>query len=303
VDAISDDGRHALTVIAFVGSVFSPYYRRALRRNPRTDAADHCALNVCLYSPGANRWTMTERGERHVQRSTDRFVLGPSALHWQGDSLQIDIRERGMPMPWPVVGRVTVHAPHRTQFAAALDDAGRHRWRPLAPSARIEVQMTQPRLAWQGHAYLDSNEGDEPIEQGFTRWDWLRATSADGRTTVIYDTVPRQGAEHLIARQFAPDGSSCAMPVPARQALPPTRIWRINRQLRAEMTEGRAPFVARTLEDTPFYARSLIGVPASPQGPQRGRNRLDIVHETLDAKRLARTSVQWMLPFRMPRRS
>ena len=26
VDALSDDGRHGLTIIAFVGSVFSPYY-------------------------------------------------------------------------------------------------------------------------------------------------------------------------------------------------------------------------------------------------------------------------------------
>ena len=25
VDAISDDGRHGLTIIAFIGSVFSPY--------------------------------------------------------------------------------------------------------------------------------------------------------------------------------------------------------------------------------------------------------------------------------------
>ena len=34
VDALSDDGRHGLTIIAFVGSVFSPYYalRAAARR-------------------------------------------------------------------------------------------------------------------------------------------------------------------------------------------------------------------------------------------------------------------------------
>ena len=32
VDALSDDGRHGLTVIAFIGSVFSPYYAWARRR-------------------------------------------------------------------------------------------------------------------------------------------------------------------------------------------------------------------------------------------------------------------------------
>ena len=32
VDALSDDGRHGLTLIAFIGSVFSPYYALARRR-------------------------------------------------------------------------------------------------------------------------------------------------------------------------------------------------------------------------------------------------------------------------------
>ena len=32
VDALSDDGRHGLTIIAFIGSVFSPYYACARRR-------------------------------------------------------------------------------------------------------------------------------------------------------------------------------------------------------------------------------------------------------------------------------
>ena len=36
-----------LTLIAFVGSVFSPYYRRAWKRRQRAVADEHCALNVC----------------------------------------------------------------------------------------------------------------------------------------------------------------------------------------------------------------------------------------------------------------
>ena len=34
LDAFSNDGRHGLTVIAFIGSVFSPFYFRARRANP-----------------------------------------------------------------------------------------------------------------------------------------------------------------------------------------------------------------------------------------------------------------------------
>ena len=54
--------------------------------------------------------------------------------------------------------------------------------------------------------------------------------------------------------------------------------------------------VLRTLEDTPFYARTLIEM-------QGGHGRLvPAVHETLDVPRLVSPLVQAMLPFRMPRR-
>ncbi|MBL8330363.1 MAG: carotenoid 1,2-hydratase [Rubrivivax sp.] len=298
MDAVSEDGRHALTLIAFIGSVFSPYYRRAFRRDAQTDPADHCALNVCLYSPGARRWTMTERGRRHVHRDETHLEIGPSALHWQGDELSIRIQERSLPFGQRVQGHIRLQAPVLTRYAAALDAAGRHRWRPLAPTAQLVVELDQPRLQWRGRAYLDSNEGDEPIDQGFERWDWVRATARDGRTTVIYDTTPRHGPGCVLAHQFAPDGSDSELEAPPPLPLGATRWWRVQRQLRAAPSaEGQQALVRQTLEDTPFYARSLIHLPSHHSQP------MDVVHETLDAQRLRQPLVQWMLPFRMPRRS
>src|SRR6056297_1090452 len=56
VDAISDDGKQAITMIIFVGSVFSPYYAKA-RRKALTPAENHCAFNTILYGPaGKKRW-------------------------------------------------------------------------------------------------------------------------------------------------------------------------------------------------------------------------------------------------------
>jgi hypothetical protein len=49
VDGLSDCGRYGLSVIAFVGSVFSPYYHWAGRRDPD----DHVCINVALYRPAA----------------------------------------------------------------------------------------------------------------------------------------------------------------------------------------------------------------------------------------------------------
>jgi carotenoid 1,2-hydratase len=51
---LSDDGRHGLTLIAFVGSVFSPYYAWARRRG-EAPALNHCSINVALYGP-LGRW-------------------------------------------------------------------------------------------------------------------------------------------------------------------------------------------------------------------------------------------------------
>ncbi|MCX7894268.1 MAG: hypothetical protein N2544_18135, partial [Burkholderiales bacterium] len=62
VDALSDDARLGLTLIAFVGSVFSPYYAWAQRRRGAPALAEqHCALNLATYGAGPRRWTMTER--------------------------------------------------------------------------------------------------------------------------------------------------------------------------------------------------------------------------------------------------
>jgi carotenoid 1,2-hydratase len=258
------------------------------------DAQQHCAINVCVYSPGAGRWAMTERGSAHLQRSAREFVLGPSRLAWDGNTLQAEVDERCAPLPRRVRGRIVVRPEGLSRFAAALDAPGRHRWGPIAPCARIEVDLPQPGVRWSGQAYVDSNEGDEPIEDGFVRWDWLRASLPDGRCAVLYDAQPRQGAPTAIGACLAPDGSVQALAPGPRQRLAPTPLWRIDRRLPLPEGEARAARVERTLEDTPFYARSLLQLPW-------GGASVAAVHETLDVQRLTTRAVQAMLPFRMPR--
>ena len=51
VDALSDDGQHGLTLIGFIGSVFSPYYAWARGASGLAEAENHVALNVALYGP------------------------------------------------------------------------------------------------------------------------------------------------------------------------------------------------------------------------------------------------------------
>ena len=278
-----------------MGSVFSPYYAGALRRAPAgtVHAEDHCSINVALYGAAGHRWAMTERSARHVHRQAREFIVGPSRLQWTGGELVIDIDEREAPWPRRLRGRVCVRPSALSSYVAALDDAGRHRWGPIGPCSRIDVQFERPDLRWSGHAYLDSNEGDEPICRPFQTWDWSRALLRDGSTAVMYDVRLKGGGERVIAERFAPDGSVSRFDPPPRQALARTR-WRLDRTMRTQ--PGMPARVEQTLEDTPFYVRSVL------RSGLLGEE-VTSMHETLAVPRLVSPVVQRMLPFRMPRRA
>jgi carotenoid 1,2-hydratase len=292
IDALSDDGQYGLSIIAFVGSVFSPYYAWARRGNAPHPAQpdNHCALNVALYSRQAKRWSMTERGAPHNHRNTHHFQIGPSELVWHNDALTIHIDEVCVPLPRRIRGTVTLHPQQLFSFNTELDAEGHHRWGPLAPSARVEVNLQHPSQQWQGHAYLDSNEGDEPVERAFTEWDWSRSLLQDGSTAVIYDVEPGKAEGKLLALRFGTDGGVTPFEAPPLQTLPRT-AWRLQRRMRSDSPVR----VVQQLEDTPFYQRAML------QSGLLGETVMSF-HETLHVPRLVSPVVRGMLPWRMPRR-
>ena len=289
VDALSDDGQHGLTIIAFIGSVFSPYYAWA-RAHGKADPLNHCAVNVALYGNDRKRWAMTERGRGQVGRASSALTIGPSRLTWDGDTLVIRVDEVTAPAPRRIRGAVRVYPKALTSRAFALDPAGRHRWWPIAPSAHVEVTLEQPAVRWSGDGYLDSNTGTAPLEGDFQSWNWSR-TSLARTTAVLYDVVPCDGVERSLALRFDPNGQveEFAPPVPVR--LTPT-LWRIARATRAD--DARSTKVVKTLEDAPFYARSLLSTRLLGQSGAA-------VHESLSLQRFRARWVQALLPFRMPR--
>lgn len=287
LDALSDDGRHGITIIAFIGTVFSPWYAWA-RRGGGGDPHDHCCLNVALYGR-PRRWAMTDRRRSALHRSADHLAIGPSRLDWDGEALTIRIEERTAPLPSRLAGTVTLRPQALSDRVFQLDSHGRHRWQPIAARARVEVKLTSPNLAWSGAAYFDSNAGSAPLEQDFVGWDWCRAPLPKA-TAVLYNATRRDGTHQSLALAVKDDGSIEEFTPPPQVELPRT-LWRIARPTRAE---GGAARVVRALEDTPFYSRSEIRTRLLGQDATA-------VHESLSLDRFRSPAMYLMLPFKVPR--
>lgn len=237
---------------------------------------------------------MTERGRGALGRDAANLMLGPSTVRWEGDALTIDIVEGDTRLfvPWqrPVRGRVRVIPEALNRTAFALDPAEKHIWHCLAPCARIEVEMTSPAIAWQGKAYLDHNRGAEPLETGFNTWHWSRAHLKEG-ALVCYEGERGDGSLFASALRFDEKGVPEPVELPPIARLPRS-AWRIERRTRSDI--GVAA-VRRTWEDTPFYARSELASNFAGE-------EVVAVQESLDMRRFSSGLVQFMLPYRMPRR-
>lgn len=288
VDALSDDGRNGITLIAFIGSVFSPWYHWA-RRGGGGDPANHVSLNVALYG-SPRRWAMTDRGRDSLSHGVDHLSIGPSDLSWDGTTLTFRIRETTAPIPRGLRGTVRVHPLALTGHTVLLDGIGRHRWSPLAPASRVEVELEEPSLSWSGAGYFDSNGGDEPLEEGFTSWNWSRATRSNG-TAILYEPLYRRGGGQLVAIDIDHSGAVRNFEPPPPATLPKT-LWRIPRDTRVD--QGHSATVTETVVDAPFYSRSvlsthLMGKPATA------------MHESVYLDRFTAPWVQVCLPWRVPR--
>jgi carotenoid 1,2-hydratase len=285
IDATSDDGMNGLTIIGFVGSVFSPYYARARKRGNATPE-NHCALNVALYG-NTKRWAMTERGISRVNRTSDRFDVGPSSMRWENDSLVINFEERCAPLPRALKGQVTFKPSHFYDVPIALDPAAKHFWQAVAPHGRIVVECEQPELSWSGTAYHDMNWGDEPLENGFKTWNWCRAISKQG-IKVLYDLERRDGTSKTFGQLYK-DGSITDIAIPSQKALP-HGFWGMPRNVNSE---EETTLIAK-LEDAPFYTRNHVELALDGE-------RCNAFHESLSLQKFTNPVVQMMLPFRMPR--
>jgi carotenoid 1,2-hydratase len=306
VDAISDDGAHGLTIIVFVGSVFSPRYAKARRTIvdgvTRADPERFCAVNVALYdiARGRHVWALTEHAS--FVREPSFVRVGASSMRsTESGELHIEIAEhqtqffgrRGEALR----GRVRVRPSAWFGPRIELDRwqaQPRHRWYPIAPHARVEVEFEAPQLRFSGSGYHDVNEGDEGLEHAFRSWNWSRCELGDS-TVIAYDVVDLQGRAHARAWRFVPE--TAAIEDIPEHALGPARIlpatrWQVPRAIRSDAEQP--PRLRSTLEDSPFYSRSLVDV-------QLGGKSGVAVHESISLQRFASAWALFLLPFKIRR--
>ncbi len=284
---MSDDGRFAFVVIAMIGNPFSPWYARARAAGEASPLA-HAAMNVCLYAPGARRWALTERAIAPSALAATSMTIGASTIGWEGDALVVALDERTSPGGESIRGRL-VFEPSSCAARApiSLDGAGDHAWWPVAPRGRFSLELIEPRLGFSGSGYHDVNAGRVALESSFARWSWSRAPMSRDRALLAYDVVDRAGSARRRA-WVAGAGGLEAVEVPS-MALAPSTWFRIRRE-----TRGEDARVSRTLEDTPFYARSLVETRALGE-------RLHAIHEALSLDRFRARWVRALLGYRMAR--
>ena len=248
-------------------------------------------MNVATYGPGG-RFTMTDRGSSALRQSRDTLEIGPSKMHWNGRQLVIDIDEIGaLPMVTRVKGRITLTPAAITNIEVALTPDGRHVWRPFAPTAQIEVDLTQGNR-WQGHGYFDANFGVKALEADFKTWSWGRYPVRAG-ATCFYDAVRADGTTLALGITVARDGTVQEIAPPPLTVFKRT-LWALKRKTRADA--GVVPKQVMPMLDAPFYARALV------QTQLFGEVTIG-VHEALDLTRFAKPWLKPMLAMRVPRRA
>jgi carotenoid 1,2-hydratase len=178
-----------------------------------------------------------------------------------------------------------------TGHVLALTPDGGHVWAPIAPVARIAVDLGS-RGCWQGHGYFDHNRGIRALEADFSFWTWGRFPHKGG-ASLFYDAVRRDGSALGTALHVDAQGR-----VEPFQAPPPTpfrrSLWGVKRETRAD--PGSRPRQVLAMLDAPFYCRSVVETKLAGE-TVRG------VHEALDLDRFRGPWLMPMLAMRVPRRS
>lgn len=332
VEVHDDERRFGLTLILFVGSVFSPSYAARLRRGERVTGLDVPAVNLAVYtrregaawpsSPLA--WVMSEHAASSLRTDETGVRLGQSALRYLPDGgLRIELDEHTTRFfgraGSRLTGTLTLAAPPSPCPALAIGEDSRgaaHVWQPLCPCspAAVELDIGDQHVAFSGTAYCDRNYGAGRLEDAFSRWGWAHGFAVDASgaraAVMLYDASRRDGTRRRIAIRFRE--SDRGSPITVTQSLEGAAadvdegggfFWlRVPRRFSAGgYTCERRP--DGRLLDAPFYARfaaKILAVDPNP-APAIPEPVYEGVGEYLDLDRFRSRPIQHLLRYKTRR--
>ena len=286
-DALSDDGRHALSCIWFLGNPFSPYYRRAALGRP-ADPFRHNALFFALYQEGrlhAYHFTRFSAGQVEAGEALPLDLrFGPNRLaagqgEWRMTLSDENANGRRLDAaltfaaPPPVPGPPEEVSPEASHF-----------WLPAAPFCRVagRVVLREPQnpgaeeIRFSGTGYHDHNWGRLPFASEIRDWYWARAALSGERAVILYHLRPRGGGQAVSHLLLFERGR-----LVRHDAAPRVRLFRpaVNAfgtvyatRMGVESGEWvvRFEFGAR-LDSAPFYVRALCrGILDGKNGAEAG---------------------------------
>ena len=314
IDAISEDQSYSLSMIIFVGHVFSPYYYKARQRelnDLKLRPESFCAFNISLHALNKSAvnqlgspslWVLNEYSAEAlalspelIKRDQHCFKINQSMWHQSDDEITISINEVTKAffqrMSNKIIGQVQLKLPRRFHHEINLDHTGKHKWMAVAPSADVVVSLEQPNLSFRGQAYHDSNWGDEPLENAFKSWTWSRAELNEG-TCVLYDINEHGKDVNPRALFFSHQGTVEELDKKFVSSSLPKGLWGVHRPNRADHSD--LAHLHKTLVDSPLYTRDLVHTELL------GEKTL-AMYESLNLHRFEQSWVRFLLPFRIRR--
>jgi len=287
-DALSEDGRYALSCIWFLGNPFSPYYRQAAL-GQSADPFHHNALFFALYRDGrlhAYHFTQFPLaqiiagetlplnlcfGDNRLTATPGHWHLALSDENANCRRLQADLTFAAPP---PVPAPPQIVSPETS-----------HWWLPAAPFCHVSGKISlreahnpgAEEIKFRGTGYHDHNWGRLPFASEIRDWYWARAALGGERAAILYHVRPRHGAEEvshfllfdrgrMVRHDLAPEVRLSRPAINAFGTVYATRLT-------AQSGEWKVRFDFGTrLDSAPFYIRALCEATLDGHGgPEPGQ--------------------------------
>jgi carotenoid 1,2-hydratase len=211
-------------------------------------------------------WVLSEYGPARSERAPGRCV---GAAAWRGRATALVVRfdERTAVFGQRVAGVVRLFPSALPAAPSGPRQPRAHTWWGVAPHAHVEAELTHPALAARGRVPRRELRR-RAARGGVLDWSWSRASLVD-RAAVLYDARRVDGSRAAARAGVPRDGRVEPLEAPRRVELGRSRWW----LPRTTRTDGGEARVVRTLEDTPFYARSELETSLGGRGWRRCTSR------------------------------